>query len=117
MIFEKALNELIRQENIKYILLSPQFPIYNHYFSASPKYEKIAVAGPKGQVNRAYYLYRVKRPFEQEGVLPLFITNNMRKSFRLMREEMPDKYRIYQKMFSLDFGGLTLDDRKKILEN
>lgn len=117
MIFEKQLDKLIEEKNIKYILLSPNYPVYNRYFAASKKFERVLVAGPKGRHDKCYYLYRVNLLPQQEemDVLPVFTTNHLTDSLKLLRLEMPEKFRSFQSILLDEFTGLTSEDLEKIL--
>lgn len=115
MIFEKLLNKVIREENIKYILLSPRYPVYRRYFSASKKFEQILVTGPEGRPNKSYYLFRVRRSYTKEEALPVVVSKNIQTALKRMQEKMPEKYRVFRKAMLSDFIGMSAKDFDDIL--
>ncbi len=117
LVFQKQLDKLIKEKNIKYILLSPRYPVYRHYFSSSSRFEQLFVAGPKDKDNKSYFLYRVKGTYRQEELLPVFATQQLRNSLKIMKKEMPGKYRSFSRALQSDFIGLTPEDIEMIFKD
>ncbi|HFD32292.1 MAG TPA: hypothetical protein ENJ28_06250 [Gammaproteobacteria bacterium] len=115
IIFERLLDKMIREKNIKYILLSPRYPVYRRYFSASKKFEQIWVAGPKGKPNKSYYLFRVQSSYPKEKALPVVVSKNLQTALKRMQEKMPEKYQIFREAMLSDFIGMSAKDFDDIL--
>lgn len=109
-LFESQLVGLLKNQHIKYVVLSSLFSPLDEYFSLSSNYEKIPLSGLPTEVNKSYSLYRVKEKIAYENNLPFLYSNQVVLTLHKLKEKDPQKYKFIVKTFLYGVASLTEDD-------
>jgi len=122
MMFEDELKRLLKKNKIKYVLLSPDFPESNKYFSSSGNFEMIFQAGPTQRSYEQFYLYKLNPVFLEEKQDVTYMENrrfyysgSLVQGLYKLKEKYPEKYLYVRDTILYGAASLDEDDLREIL--
>ena len=114
MLFENQMMEKIQTNDIKYVLLTPQFWQLNEYFSRSPAFEEVETSGTKAGANNMYRVYRVTG-FDRLGssFAPIF-SNVFKRNMAKWKANAPEEYKNFRDKIIYGMTSISPSEFQKV---
>jgi hypothetical protein len=107
MLFESQLRELLKRENIKYIILTPRNILLSSYFAYSCCFDEVELIRSDKSKSDVYRIYRVLKLEESyEFSLPI-IGKNLQRAMGILKLKDRDKYENLKNKYFYKIASLT----------